>query len=124
MKYIACAFILFCLAVPAYAIDTEDTDYIAGMEDLPLMPGLKIIPSATTDFDQPEGRIMEATANGIVDPGKVAQFYAQTLPQLGWKPISAERYVRETEMLHIETQPNGAGATVHFTVAPYAAAAK
>ena len=118
---VAFALILPCLHAPAYAANAEQTDYVAGMEDVPLMPGLKANPSATTYFDQPEGRIVETTANGVVDPGRVAQYYGTTLPQLGWKPQPNGQYAREGESLEIAVQPYGAGSTVRFTVAPYAA---
>jgi hypothetical protein len=115
---LAACLLALCLCAPVHAADADETDYVAGMEDLPLMPGLKANPAATTDFDQPEGRIVEVTANGVVDADGVRQYYARTLPQLGWKPVAAGRYVREGETLAIQAQPNGAGASVHFTVTP------
>ena len=118
------AVVTFAAMPSVRAADEDDTDYIAGMDDLPLMPGLKINPAASTDFEQPEGRIVEVTANGVVDAGRVADYYAKTLPQLGWTQTSASRYVRENERLDIQAQPSGMGATVHFTVEPAAAAAR
>ncbi len=118
------ALALACFLIAPHAADFEQTEYLAGLEDVPLMPGLKASPSAMTDFDQPEGRIVEATASGVVDPGHVEQYYARTLPQLGWKPLPNGQYARESENLEVEVKPFGPGSTVRFTVAPAAASSR
>ena len=94
--------------------------FISTIEDLPLMPGL-IEEAGGVVFDSPSGRIVEAFATGDVSEGAVRDFYSETLPQLGWRPLAVGVYQRENEILKVEF-PGGPGAppplTVGFTLAP------
>ena len=42
--------------------------FLAGFEDLPLMPGIKPVANAGVAFDSPGGRIVESYATGAVTP--------------------------------------------------------
>lgn len=53
--------------------------------DIPLMAGMEEVEAARVIFDSPEGRIIEARAEGIIEAGKVRDFYRIVLPSLGWK---------------------------------------
>ncbi len=102
--------------------------FLAGVEDLPLMPGLAEVAGAATVFDAPQGRIVESYAAGTVMVAEIRSFYAQTLPQLGWIAVDAGQsgpleFRREGERLTLEITPgqaaSGADATtVRFTLAP------
>ena len=96
-----------------------DTRFLAGIEDLPIMPGLAELTDQGLVFDKPEGRIVEAFAEGDLAPDEVAVFYRRTLPELGWQADSAGQYRREGEVLAIEVQgtQNG-GVLVAFRLAP------
>ena len=59
--------------------------FVEGVEDLPLMPGLSNVEAAGLAFDTVEGRIVVAFASGRVTREAVLVFYADTMPQLGWK---------------------------------------
>ena len=56
-----------------------DDGFIAGVEDLPLMPGLSEIAEAGMVFDKPSGRIVEAFAEGPVSRQAVAEFYDKNI---------------------------------------------
>jgi hypothetical protein len=117
---------LFALA-PIAAAAAEGA-FLAGVEDLPLMPGLAEVAGAATVFDAPQGRIVESYAAGAVTADEIRSFYAQTLPQLGWtaasptaaNPSGAGQIVfrREGEQLSLEITPGDAATTVRFTLAP------
>jgi hypothetical protein len=122
---------LFALA-PIAAAAAEGA-FLAGVEDLPLMPGLAEVAGAATVFDAPQGRIVESYAAGAVTADEIRSFYAQTLPQLGWtaasptaansttaSPSGAGQIVfrREGEQLSLEITPGDAATTVRFTLAP------
>jgi len=97
--------------------------FVAGLEDLPLMPGLSEVEESTVSFDSPEGRIVEVYAEGAVDGGRVLTFYDETLPQLGWTPEGGGNFRREGEMLRIEIISEGEGGegegiAVRFSLAP------
>ncbi len=92
--------------------------FVEGTEDVPLMSGLVLVAGAGTVFDSPQGRIVEAYAKGAVQQKAVLDFYAQTLPQLGWTSLGPAAYRREGETLRLELYPEKDGLTVRFYLAP------
>ncbi len=76
--------------------------FVAGIDDMPLMPGLTQLADRNVVFDAPSGRIVEAYAEGSVARDAVRSFYARTLPQLGWRGQGGDRYLREGETLRLE----------------------
>jgi hypothetical protein len=95
--------------------------FVAGIDDMPLMPGLTQLAERNVVFDAPSGRIVEAYAEGTVGRDAVRSFYARTLPQLGWRGQGGDRYVREGETLRLEfpeAHPGGNRVLVRFFLAP------
>src|SRR5258706_12454213 len=88
--------------------------YVAGVEDLPLMPGLVEQEGGGLVFDKPEGRIVEALASGPGRAQAVAEYYAKVLPQLGWQRTPDGSYTREAERLSIAAREDGSRVTVQF----------
>jgi len=102
--------------LPALA---ETPGFVSVVEDLPLMPGLTEDEDAAMVFDSATGRIVEAHAAGEVPADAVRAFYADTLPQLGWKPIAEGLYGRGAEHLSLEIVPVSQGAAaVRFALRP------
>ena len=93
-------------------------DFVAGTEDLPLMPGLVSVPGSSLVFDKPQGRIVEAQAAGKVTRDAVHEFYVSTLPQLGWKQAGADAWRREGEVLRLDFHDRDGELTVGFTLSP------
>lgn len=93
--------------------------FVPGIEDLPLMAGLRPGAGGPLVFDTPAGRIVESPLAGDVNPDRVLEFYREVLPQLGWRLLSGRAFQREGERLRIEfpTRP-GAGFAVRFTLRP------
>jgi len=102
------------IGVASYAADA----FVAGTEDLPLMPGLVMVEGAGMQFDTPQGRIVEAYAKGAATRAAVLDYYAATLPQLGWKAESRTSYRREGESLRLELYEEASGLTVRFYLSP------
>lgn len=92
--------------------------FVDGFEDLPLMPGLRNVPAASVSFDAAAGRIVVAFVEGGVRMPEVRAFYSETLPQLGWTPDGAGRWLREGEVLTVDTVVEGNGLVVRFELAP------
>ena len=110
------AVVLWLVAVlPAAA------QFVSGMDDLPLMPGLTPVPSAGMVFDAPTGRIVEAVAlldtDSGMTPKDVRAFYDKTLPQLGWRILQSGRYRREGEILALDF-PADPPPAVRFRLTP------
>jgi hypothetical protein len=114
---LSAALFLLTLSVAAVA-DEGKSGFVGGVEDLPLMPGLVEVPEARVVFDKPGGRIVEAFAVGSVATAAVRNFYAQALPQLGWRPAGGDRYLREDEVLALDIGADGDAATVRFSISP------
>lgn len=104
-----------------YAQGEKETSprFFEMLNDVPLMPGLEEILDRSMVFDKPEGRIVESVAAGEEGDLKgIRDFYSQTLPQLGWREISQDIYIREDEQLRMTLkQENGAGV-VTFQLEP------
>ena len=113
-KLLAIALILLC---PALALAAGT--FLAGIEDVPVAPGLIETQGAGVVFDSPAGRIIEAEASGTISKDAVIAFYAETLPQLGWTRVSDTEYRSETETLKfsfdLRQKPLLA---VHFNLTP------
>lgn len=96
----------------------ETARYIAGVADLPLMPGLEEMKESGLIFDKPGGRIVEAYAAGRVTPGEIMAFYEQTLPELGWRSDRRGGYLREGERLQLTFTEAIDKVTVQFRLHP------
>lgn len=95
--------------------------FVNGIDDMPLMPGLTQLADRNAVFDTPSGRIIEVYAEGEVGREAVRSFYAQTLPQLGWRGQGSDRYVREGETLRLEfpdARPGGRRILIRFFLSP------
>lgn len=87
---------------PAAAPAVPAEVYFAGIDDLPLAPGLVERPGERTSFETVAGRIEARGAAGRASREAVALFYAQALPQLGWQPQADGTYARGGERLGLE----------------------
>jgi hypothetical protein len=105
--------LLLLAAAPAAA-----EEFVAGTEDVPLMPGLRPMPNSDVVFDKPEGRIVEARAEGDTTRAKVEAFYAASLPPLGWKAAGRDQWQRDTERLRLDFAGAGRNLAVDFTLSP------
>ena len=97
-------------------------DFLAGFDDLPVMPGLSAVKEAGIVFDTPAGRIVEGYAAGAVGRKNVQRFYEKTLPQLGWAKTGQNEYRREGEKLTMDFKGKDGALTVRFTLSPRKAA--
>lgn len=115
---IAAGFGLWLAIAVAGAVAVAAEAFVAGIEDLPLMPGLTQLTGSGFAFDSAGGRVVEAYATGDLDPAAVSAFYAETLPQLGWAALGDDRYAREGERLELSFVPGGGPLTLRFNLTP------
>jgi hypothetical protein len=92
--------------------------FLSVADDIPLMPGLSENTDAATVFDKPAGRIVTAEASGTVAIAAVKQFYAASLPQLGWQPDGDSRWRRDAEQLRFGYANAAGRLTVRFEILP------
>ncbi len=110
MKHIA-FLSLFLSACVAYA----ENAFLPGTEDVPLMEGLIVNPTANIDFDTPAGQIRTVNATGKTLTGqKITAYYQQTLSALGWRIEKDNRFIREKDSLVITVLKESKPAIVRF----------
>ena len=110
--------ILIC-AILIAKISNTAPKFIPGVNGLPLVTGLVLMPGRHIIFDTPEGRIIEAFADGRISPTNILAFYKDTLPQLGWNVKSKNEFQRENEVLRIEVSANKKNQSiVRFFITP------
>ena len=123
-------FILTAVVLPLMALalaapgGAAAEDFLAGFEDVPVMPGLAAVEDAGIAFDTPGGRIVESYATGPVTRGAVLDFYGATLPQLGWTAAGPGMFRREGETLSLNFLGSDGDLTVRFMLSPASAAAR
>lgn len=82
------------------------SEFIEGLDDVPVMQGLKQMQSNNISFGNSEIRFVEAYLSGKkASFSAVVRFYKETLPQLGWHFIGQQgnilHFERDTELLDI-----------------------
>ena len=118
---LAASLLCLLLSFPAVAADGA---YFGGLDDIPVMPGMAELADRSFEFDTPAGRIAEAYASGSVTANQVLTFYGETLPQLGWTPVSPGLYRRDGEELMIEIAPESPGVPLRLALSPAGASGK
>lgn len=85
MKKLLLKSILIFLFTLGLIVQARAVSFIEGLEDVPVMEGLKQLPHDNISFGNEESRLVEAILTGNkISFGKVQRFYIDTLPQMGW----------------------------------------
>ena len=109
-----------CLAglLALHTAHAAEDGFVAGITDLPLIPGLHVVDEATVVFEKPGGRLVHAIAKGDRTEEAFWRFYEETLPQLGWRTVKRGKFVRDKENLHIDVEKNESQLIARFAIAP------
>ncbi len=122
MKHIALTFLVlsFCCIAGQGAVYAENKPaFFEALYDVPVMPGLEEVPEQAMLFDKPGGRIASVTAaSKTLKADEITGFYAETLPQLGWKKIDQNQYIRDDMRLNLEVSKKPPLTIIHFSLAP------
>ena len=92
--------------------------FVPGFEDVPLMPGLRVVPESGHFFESTAGRLIEIRASGAVASLAVERFYWETKPALGWRHRKDGSFERTNEVLLIESRRTNGNTTVTFRLFP------
>ena len=109
-----------CLAglLALHAAPGAEEGFVAGITDLPLIPGLHVVDEATVVFEKPGGRLVHAIAKGDRTEEAFWRFYEETLPQLGWRTVKRGKFARDKEILHIGVEKNESQLIARFAIGP------
>jgi hypothetical protein len=117
LRLILCLMILACsFGQVAYAT----TAFFAEQPDLPLPAGMTEDVENSTVFEGGDIRIMDLVATGPIKPDVIVEFYAQTLPALGWNLASPNLFMRDHERLTLQvtTSKTSTGSTLKIRIEP------
>lgn len=111
---------LLFMAVLSQAASAQTAQrFFSLLPDMPVAPGLSEIKDQSAVFDKPEGRIVDIVAElAPKDLASIRDFYAQTLPQLGWRRLGPSAFTRGAEHLILTDEPRGARIFLHFVTSP------
>ena len=116
------ALLLLC-AIGSVQAGAQATPFFEALYDVPVMNGLEEIKDQAMLFDKPDGRIASVVAvSERLDNKAVTDFYAQTLPELGWKKTAPNQYVRGKDHLALSVVRKGSLTIAHFALSPAAGA--
>lgn len=119
MRLTVLTFLAFLAGLPLAM--AQAPAFFEALYDVPVMQGLQEIPDETMLFDKPDGRIATVVAaTSSLKAQDVLKFYDQTLPQMGWKKVKNNQYVRDGDQLVLDLQPGQSLLAVRFTLSPRA----
>lgn len=103
---------------PALAAESSQV-YLRYLPDVPLLAGMKELEDQSVLFDKAEGRVIESVVlAGGNDARTVENFYAKTLPALGWEKAAPDRFLRNDEQLIVKWDKVSGEPVVRFAVSP------
>jgi len=93
--------IAMCFLFGLFCIGQPRAEFVDGIEDIPVMDGLRQQHNENVSFGNEQARFVEAYfSSRTLTFRQVARFYRDTLPQLGWKSIeeNSGRLIFERDM--------------------------
>lgn len=124
LKYCFIIALVLLAAPTAQAAETAITStktplFFEALYDVPVMPGLEELKDQAMLFDKPDGRIASVmAASKNLNATEITRFYAESLPQLGWKKTAENQYVRGSDSLKMEVSKKPPLTVIHFTLSP------
>ncbi len=116
---IFCVFLFFAPPLLAAEELSPKPIFFESLYDVPVMDGLEEITGEAMLFDKPDGKIaFVAASTKTLTKSQIETFYEKTLPQMGWKKIKQNQYVRETEQLLIDVSIKNSVIIAQFTLSP------
>lgn len=112
--------LIFTLALVFAAPTAQAADaYFEALYDVPIMKGLEEVKEQAMLFDKPGGRIASVVAvSKTVGAKEIQDFYGAALPQLGWKKVHENQYVRGEDQLVLDLVRRPPVTVLHFTLSP------
>ena len=107
-------FLLFFL-VPYTSYASE---FINGLEDIPLYKQMEYVEDSLILFDKIDGRYVSVEINGDYEEEEVIEFYKMILPNLGWSEKKSLIFNRNNETLEIICKREKEKIHVKFNIFP------
>ena len=92
--------------------------FLKGIDDIPTYKNMVHVEDSLVMFDKVNGRFVSTEMIGQYKYSDVSKFYNQILPNLGWKLVKKNLYIRAEESLELEYKFNGKDLRVVFNISP------
>ena len=95
---------IFILLLIFLSKESPSSDFIYGMDDIPIFKKMEYVEDSFVLFDKVDGRYVSSELSGDYNQGEVVEFYDKILPNLGWDKVEHLKFKRGREVLEIETK--------------------
>ena len=101
------------LSITAYA-----DGFLSLIPDMPLPAQTNELTDSHMEFDAPNGRVIQISAESNLSQKAIEVFYVDTLPEFGWVMQSSDSYVREEEKLTFSYEETSDKVIILFELSP------
>lgn len=84
--------------------ESPSSDFIHGMDDIPIFKKMEYVEDSFVLFDKVDGRYVSSEVSGDYTQDEVVEFYDKILPNFGWDKVEYLKFKRGREILEIETK--------------------
>ena len=116
MSKILSALIFYCFTFYYSVIDSKNnkTNFVDGIEDLPLHHKMTVKKNSLVMFDTNQGNFVEVEIKGKSSIENISKFYNEVLPNLGWDSENNTKFVRGKDSLELQYSSENQTSIVKF----------
>ena len=92
--------------------------FVYGLDDVPIFKDMKSIEDSHILFDKVDGRYLYSEIKGKYEVLEIQEYYKKVLPNLGWKSLKINSFIRGNEILEIQYLVDNGETKVVFTISP------
>ena len=93
-------------------------EFVFGLDDIPVFKEMRYVENSNLLFDKIDGRFVSSEMEGSYNKEDIKQFYSSVLPNLGWKKVDENLYLRDGEYLEIKLNSLNSVSKVKFSIYP------
>ena len=111
---IALTFYFFILSYSGLDSKNIKTDFIDGIDGLPLHDKMTVEKNSLVMFDTNQGNFVEVEIKGKSSIENISKFYNEVLPNLGWESENRTKFIRGKDSLELQYSSENQTAIVKF----------
>ena len=92
--------------------------FVYGLGDVPIFKDMRSIEDSHILFDKVDGRYLYSEIKGKYKVLEIQEYYKKVLPNLGWKSLKINSFIRGNEILEIQYLVDNGETKVVFTISP------
>ncbi len=99
-------------------LQVQAEEFVYGLGDVPIFKDMKSIEDSYILFDKVDGRYLYSEIKGDYEILEIQAYYKKVLPNLGWKLLEKNSFVRGDEILEIQYLLDNSKTKVIFSISP------